>query len=357
VLADALREQIALAETYLAELTPKPKDPVLASFDLAGVVELVKSGQAKNIIVMSGAGISTSCGIPDFRTPGTGLYSNLEQYNLPTPESIFEIGYFKQNPKPFFTLAKELFPGNFDPAPAHRFIKLLADKGLLLRHFTQNIDGLDSIAGIPSELTVEAHGSFLSAACVDCGECYSQNFVKEAVFRDEIPECKECESGIVKPDITFFGEGLPERFKELSFDDFPQADLLIIMGTSLNVQPFAGLIKRVGKNVPRLLINRDPVGQSSFTGDFESDSDPNSDTDDELGITSALLSDGDRQIQALEARLKSLKRRCMVVRMESMYGGGLKYGQAGNHRDVFHQGTCDDGARSFVEMMGWSESI
>lgn len=76
-------------------------------------------------------------GIPDFRTPGTGLYSNLEKYNLPFPEAIFDIEYFRNNPKPFFVLAKELYPGSFAPTPSHWFIRLLHDKGLLLRHYTQ----------------------------------------------------------------------------------------------------------------------------------------------------------------------------------------------------------------------------
>lgn len=77
------------------------------------------------------------------RSPGSGLYSNLEQYDIPYPEAIFELGYFFVNPKPFFTLAKELYPGNYRPNSAHYFLRLLHDKGLLLRLYTQNIDGLE----------------------------------------------------------------------------------------------------------------------------------------------------------------------------------------------------------------------
>lgn len=77
------------------------------------------------------------------RSPGSGLYSNLEQYNIPYPEAIFELMYFFVNPKPFFTLAKELYPGNYRPNYAHYFLRLLHDKGLLLRLYTQNIDGLE----------------------------------------------------------------------------------------------------------------------------------------------------------------------------------------------------------------------
>lgn len=77
------------------------------------------------------------------RSPGSGLYSNLQQYNIPYPEAIFELSYFFQNPKPFFRLAKELYPGNYRPNYAHYFLRLLFDKGLLLRLYTQNIDGLE----------------------------------------------------------------------------------------------------------------------------------------------------------------------------------------------------------------------
>lgn len=79
---------------------------VLHSQDLAGIAKYILSGQAKNIVCMVGAGISVSAGIPDFRTPGTGLYSQLQKYNLPWPEAVFNIDYFRHDPKPFYTLAK-----------------------------------------------------------------------------------------------------------------------------------------------------------------------------------------------------------------------------------------------------------
>jgi len=78
-----------------------------------------------------------AAGIPDFRSPGSGLYHNLEKYNLPHPQAIFDIDYFRDNPKPFFVLAKELYPNFIKPTPCHYFIRLLHEKGLLLRHFTQ----------------------------------------------------------------------------------------------------------------------------------------------------------------------------------------------------------------------------
>ena len=78
-----------------------------------------------------------AAGIPDFRSPGSGLYHNLEKYKLPDPQAIFEIGFFRHTPQPFFTLAKELYPGSFKPTVCHYFIRLLNEKGLLRRHYTQ----------------------------------------------------------------------------------------------------------------------------------------------------------------------------------------------------------------------------
>ncbi|XP_074697819.1 NAD-dependent protein deacetylase sirtuin-3, mitochondrial isoform X2 [Strix aluco] len=110
---------------------------------LQDVAQLLRKQECRRVVVMAGAGISTPSGIPDFRSPGSGLYSNLEQYDIPYPEAIFELMYFCVNPKPFFTLAKELYPGNYRPNYAHYFLRLLHDKGLLLRLYTQNIDGLE----------------------------------------------------------------------------------------------------------------------------------------------------------------------------------------------------------------------
>ncbi|KAA0203001.1 hypothetical protein HAZT_HAZT006704, partial [Hyalella azteca] len=201
----------------------------------------MQSGRCKNIITMAGAGISTSAGIPDFRSPGSGLYSNLQKYDLPYPEAIFELGFFRQNPQPFFTLAKELYPGSFNPTPSHFFVKLLEEKGLLLRHYTQNIDTLEHVAGISESKLIEAHGSFRTAHCLGCRKSYNQDWIKDEVFADRVPSCESC-GAVVKPDIVFFGEALPDRFYKAVATDFRKCDLLIVMGTSLTVQPFASLI-------------------------------------------------------------------------------------------------------------------
>ena len=98
--------------------------------------------ECENVVVLSGAGVSVAAGIPDFRTPGTGLYDNLQKYNLPYPEAVFDVGFYKDNPQPFCSLAKEIWPGiTHSPTLTHSFMSLLASKGKLLRAYTQNIDG------------------------------------------------------------------------------------------------------------------------------------------------------------------------------------------------------------------------
>ncbi|XP_065611468.1 NAD-dependent protein deacetylase sirtuin-3, mitochondrial isoform X1 [Cyrtonyx montezumae] len=225
---------------------------------LQDVAELIQKKECRRVVVMAGAGISTPSGIPDFRSPGSGLYSNLEQYNIPYPEAIFELAYFFINPKPFFTLAKELYPGNYRPNYAHYFLRLLHDKGLLLRLYTQNIDGLERVAGIPPDRLVEAHGTFATATCTVCQRKFPGEDFRVDVMADRVPHCHVC-TGIVKPDIVFFGEELPQRFF-LHLTDFPMADLLFVIGTSLEVEPFASLAGAVRNSVPRVLINRDLVG-------------------------------------------------------------------------------------------------
>ncbi|XP_064635351.1 NAD-dependent protein deacetylase sirtuin-3-like isoform X2 [Lineus longissimus] len=229
---------------------------------LEDIARYILAKKAKNIVIMAGAGISTSSGIPDFRSPGTGLYDNLKQYNIPYPEAIFDIDYFTYKPKPFFTLAKELYPsGKYKPNYIHYFCRMLHEKGLLLRMYTQNIDGFERLAGIPPSKLVEAHGTFATATCTGCRKTYPGEEIKEDIFNNKVPYCRNRRScpGVIKPDIIFFGEDLPRRFWYY-LRDFPQADLLIVMGTSLEVEPFAGIVDCTRFNTPRVLLNMKAVG-------------------------------------------------------------------------------------------------
>jgi len=232
----------------------------LESRKLDGIAKYIKSGKVKNIVLMTGAGISTSAGIPDFRSPDTGLYANLARLNLPYAEAVFDISYFRKNPVPFYTLAHELYPGKFRPTVTHSFFRLLHDKGLLLKLFTQNIDCLEREAGVPGSKIVEAHGSFARQSCIECHASYPDDEIKKHVEAMTIPHClqKSC-NGLVKPEIVFFGEQLPAEF--FASRQLPaKADLCIVLGTSLTVQPFASLPSLCSEGCPRLLINKERVG-------------------------------------------------------------------------------------------------
>ena len=157
-------------------------------------------------------------------------------------------------------LAQELYPGKYKPTVSHAFIALLARKGLLHMLFTQNIDCLERAAGVPPDKVIEAHGSFASQRCIDCKTEYPDEFMREFVKSGDIPYCEDqaCH-GLVKPDITFFGESLPQKF-HMNTHVPAQADLLIIIGTSLSVHPFASLPDMALEGIPRVLLNMEKVG-------------------------------------------------------------------------------------------------
>ncbi|CAH2353098.1 NAD-dependent protein deacetylase Hst2p [[Candida] railenensis] len=234
--------------------------------NLKPLVEAIEAGD--KITFFLGAGISTSAGIPDFRSPKTGLYANLAKLNLPFAEAVFDIDYFKESPQAFYTLADDLYPGKFKPTVFHYFVKLIQDKGLLQRVYTQNIDTLERLAGVKEEYIVEAHGSFAYNHCVDCGEEMSIEELRKhmktkgtgASGAVGIPVCPTC-SGYVKPDIVFFGEGLPSRFFEMWEKDGDDVEIAIVAGTSLTVHPFASLPSEIlDEETIRVLINNEAVG-------------------------------------------------------------------------------------------------
>ncbi|KAH0523859.1 hypothetical protein TsFJ059_008810 [Trichoderma semiorbis] len=243
-------------ESHLAAASGPPA--TLEERSLEAVADYIKSGNARRIVVLTGAGISTAAGIPDFRSPKTGLYSNLARLKLPYAEAVFDISYFRNHPEPFYVLAQELYPGKFHPTISHAFIALLAEKGLLQMLFTQNIDCLERAAGVPADKIVEAHGSFATQRCIECKVEFPDAEMRAHVTRGDVPKCNDCK-GLVKPDITFFGEALPRDFSEKSHNT-AMADLVLIIGTSLTVYPFASLPEMARKGIPRVLFNMEKVG-------------------------------------------------------------------------------------------------
>ncbi|KKA27037.1 hypothetical protein TD95_003959 [Thielaviopsis punctulata] len=249
-----------MGQNESASLGPDVPPAKLEARTLEAVSKYIKKGKAKKIVVLTGAGISTAAGIPDFRSPGTGLYNNLKRLNLPYPEAVFDIDFFRKHPEPFYVLAKELYPGKFFPTISHAFIALLAHKKLLSKLFTQNIDCLERRAGVPESLIIEAHGSFATQRCIECKSEFPEKEMQEHVDAGIVPRCgkKKCK-GLVKPDIVFFGEGLPIEFT-LNTHLAREADLILVLGTSLTVYPFAGVADMPPRETPRVLFNREQVG-------------------------------------------------------------------------------------------------
>ncbi|PSN54664.1 hypothetical protein C0J52_01051 [Blattella germanica] len=259
---------------------------------LVDVVRLLKG--AKKVIVLTGAGVSVSCGIPDFRSRD-GIYSRLaiDFPDLPDPQAMFDIQYFSQDPRPFFKFAREIYPGQFKPSPCHRFIKMLEKHKKLLRNYSQNIDTLEQVAGIQN--VIECHGSFATASCTRCKHKVTADEIREDIFAQRIPLCPRCpqvalptvsevenkyesykdlvSQGIMKPDIVFFGEGLPEIFHESMAKDKDECDLLIVIGSSLKVRPVALIPSSIPPDVPQILINREPLPHFSFDVELLGDSD------------------------------------------------------------------------------------
>ena len=222
-------------------------------------------GKFQNIVIMCGAGISTSAGIPDFRSPSAGLYFKLRKYNLPYPEAVFEGSYFRTNPLPFYGLIRELFPSTLTPTTTHKFFSLLHQKGILRRIYTQNIDALEYLAGVPEEKIIEAHGSFQKSYCTKCKKSFDLKWLKKEIFtpesNDGVPKCVTC-NGVVRPDVVLFGEPLPSRFWENIDADFHECDLLLVLGTSLVVSPFNTLVGKPRRSVPRCYINLTKPGNT-----------------------------------------------------------------------------------------------
>jgi NAD-dependent SIR2 family protein deacetylase len=227
--------------------------PLAIEYTVESIVERIKNGSIKRVAVMAGAGLSVSAGIPDFRSPGAGIYSKLQEFNLPYPEALFDLSFFKKNPKVFYTVMQSMAK-KYYPTKGHYFIRLLQDKGILLKVYTQNIDGLEIEAGVKQENCLQAHGTIATSHCVSCSAQVSSDLMTEHIVKGEPLYCPKCK-GPCKPDVVLFGESLPTSFFT-QFGSITQADLVIVIGTTLKVTPFANLINSVGSRVPRLIVDK-----------------------------------------------------------------------------------------------------
>eukprot|EP00877_Chromochloris_zofingiensis_P005239 jgi/Chrzof1/14716/Cz09g13070.t1 len=201
------------------------------------------------------------------------------------------------------------------------------------------------------------------AHCIDCGRAASIYAVQEAVYDDGICYCTSC-GGLVKPDIVFFGEKLPARFHRRRACDMTQADLLIVMGTSLVVQPFAGMLDDVPPTAPRLLINRERVGEGAVaaaaadcrrqTGCNAPDS--SSSSDEDCTGSSCDADDGDDTGSGSGTDIEGLISDVDSNDADVGASKGFDF-LASSGRDALCLGDCDSSVRRLASMLGWGQEL
>lgn len=274
---------------------------------LDGVADLIRRGG--NVTFLTGAGVSTASGIPDFRSVG-GMYDTLRPELLTAseaeraamasdPTAVVGWALFEHNPLPYLELRRPFILGvherRWRPTLAHFFMRVTHDHGKLGRVFTQNIDGLDFAAGLPPEKLVPVHGSMAQVACEHCGaeqdaEVFQRHVATQvrdiyaddaagAVTTSVAPRCSRCGAAGVKPATVLYGRRLPEAFSAATTRAHMRAvDVLLVMGTSLTVGPanrLPGLVQQAGGGkAARVLVNREVVGREvglSFCGGSSGD--------------------------------------------------------------------------------------
>ena len=188
--------------------------------------------ESNKIVFFSGAGVSTDSGIKDFRSKD-GIYSLKLKYS---PEYMLSSEMFYKNTKEFYEFYKQTFNTlDIKPNVTHEYLKKLEDKGKLKAIVTQNIDGLHTKAG--NKKVYEIHGTIHENYCLDCHKFFPANYVFNS---KDIPKCDKC-SGIIKPSVILYGEMLPNCYLD-SINAINEADMLIVAGTSLTVEPASSLI-------------------------------------------------------------------------------------------------------------------
>ena len=195
-----------------------------------GLAELIS--EAESVVALTGAGISVPSGIPDFRTPGTGIWENVD------PMAVATIDAFRSDPAQFWKFYRPRFEtlGEKLPNPAHEALVELEGWGLEAV-VTQNVDRLHRKAG--SSRVIEVHGSIQTSSCTSCPGTWQLEEVETLFDEDGIATCPAC-LGYVKPDVVLFGEMLPEKAMTYAAELASTADVMLCVGSSLEVHPVAG---------------------------------------------------------------------------------------------------------------------
>ncbi|MCP8615783.1 NAD-dependent protein deacylase [Salirhabdus salicampi] len=213
-----------------------------------------KINNSQNIAVLTGAGVSTDSGIPDFRSTG-GLWSSGE-----SREYYMSTDYYSKHPMDFWRKYKEIFQmklaQEYTPNITHSYLKRLEDVGKNVTIITQNVDGLHKKAG--SKHVIEYHGTLTTASCPNCSQRYPLSYI----MKEEVPYCERCHIPL-KPDVILFGDMIQEHEKAEAAIN--HSNLILVLGTSLLVGPF-NLLPELGviRNIPSILINRESTSKDGL---------------------------------------------------------------------------------------------
>lgn len=220
---------------------------ILESIGFAG--ELIR--KSKRAVILSGAGISTPSGIPDFRSEGTGLWSYHE------PLEVASLTTFRYHPERFFEWMRPLINCilNAEPNPAHLAIARMEHAGFIKTIITQNIDNLHQKAG--SINVIETHGSLQSLSCTGCFKrSSSAPFIQNLVTKGNLPFCPKC-GELLKPDVILFGEQMPHAAWRNAQEAAQSCDLMIVAGSSLEVLPVANLpMQALDRGAHLIIVNQ-----------------------------------------------------------------------------------------------------
>jgi len=217
-------------------------------------------GRSRRVVALTGAGVSVPSGIPDFRTPETGLWARVD------PMEVAHIRVFEGDPERFWSYYRPRFQslGDKEPNRAHEALAELERRGLVEGVITQNIDRLHRAAG--SENVIEVHGSIETSSCTACGASFGLEEVEDLFDERGVAICAAC-AGPVKPDVVLFGEMLPAEAIEAATELAEAADLMLCVGSSLAVHPVAGLPQLTLERGGRLAIVT--KGETPYDGDAE----------------------------------------------------------------------------------------
>jgi len=214
---------------------------------------------SKRTVALSGAGISTASGIPDFRSPGSGLWNKVNPY------LVASIHGFRLRPRAFYNWLRPLALKIRDaqPNPAHIALARMEEMGLLGVVITQNVDGLHQKAG--SQRVLELHGDYRWATCMKCGRVLpTERFIESFIENGKVPRCPSCR-GVMKPNVVLFGELLPIRTLLEAEAEVEACELMLVVGSSLLVAPASELPLGAQRSGAKLvIINLQPTSVDPY---------------------------------------------------------------------------------------------